>query len=234
MNNDLKLKSIIPESIEYKINKISDFGNEQIFHTEQKLVEKSCPKRKKEFVAGRITAKYILQSFGVENFPILTGKFREPVWPLGIVGSISHCSEYCFVAASSEKYTLSLGVDIEPNEPIAEELINYVLTDKEKDWIQYQKGKGGEGIHWSKAIFSAKESAYKCVFPLLKKYIDFKEVQTVFQPEEYSFRVNFLFVPHPGHLYEIISKVEGYLYSCDKFIYTLAVLPRSEAKIYIL
>ena len=181
----------VPENIIYNIRKISEFNNDVLYPNEQEYIAKCCEKRQREFVAGRILAKRILSFLGVNNFPVLSGEFREPLWPNDIVGSISHCDNYCFVAAAKNRNFYSIGVDIETSNPLAENLEDIVCTNSEQNWIKLTKSKGCL-LPLSKIIFSSKESIYKCIYPILKRYVDFKEVEILLQISAPYFRAYIL------------------------------------------
>jgi hypothetical protein len=54
----------------------------------------SVPKRQAEFVAGRICAREALTGWGHDNVVVGIGAHREPIWPQGLLGSITHCADY--------------------------------------------------------------------------------------------------------------------------------------------
>ena len=48
-------------------------------------------KRLSDFATGRYCAMKALEQFGIQDAIIPIGEDRAPIWPEGIVGSISHC-----------------------------------------------------------------------------------------------------------------------------------------------
>ena len=69
----------------------------------------AVPKRRSEFLAGRICAALALRAAGLPTFVGIEG--RRPVWPEGVAGSISHSNGRA-VAVISAKYS-QIGVDCE-------------------------------------------------------------------------------------------------------------------------
>lgn len=214
---------IFPENIEFEIRAISDSINETIFEEEQKLIERSCKKRRQEFKAGRIQAQNILRRLGVKRSPILSGKLRDPLWPEGIVGSISHCDKYCLVAAAKTKDYCSIGIDIENNDPLPGDLERFVCTPIEIEWIRSLKGKDSL-LSWSKIIFSAKESAYKCISPILQNFIDFKEAQITFTWPGTAFKVNIASKYENSSTFYHSSYINGAFQIIDGYVFTMATL----------
>src|SRR5450631_452976 len=61
-----------------------------LFPEEEALVSDASPSRRLEFLEGRACAHAALRRLGYDEAPILRGKARQPRWPSGFVGSISH------------------------------------------------------------------------------------------------------------------------------------------------
>jgi 4'-phosphopantetheinyl transferase EntD len=70
---------------------------------------------------------------------------------------------------------LGLGLDAESDEPLRDAFISYVLTGRERHWIRRQR-RDDQG-RLAKLVFSAKESVYKCQYPLTKRFLDFHQVE---------------------------------------------------------
>ena len=58
---------------------------------EEPLVARAVDKRRREFAAGRACARRALEQLGLPASPILAGPRREPLWPPGVVGALTHC-----------------------------------------------------------------------------------------------------------------------------------------------
>ena len=61
---------------------------------EAHLIEKAVDKRKREFTSARHCARLALGRLGLDPAPILRGDMGSPVWPNGVVGSLTHCDGY--------------------------------------------------------------------------------------------------------------------------------------------
>ena len=68
--------------------KIADH-RQSLYPEERALISGVIEKRAHEFSTGRFCARQALLEFGIDNFPVLRGEQREPIWPKNIVGSIS-------------------------------------------------------------------------------------------------------------------------------------------------
>jgi len=78
---------------------------------EARDVARAVPKRVAEFATGRACARRALAELGVTGFALRVGADREPLWPEGLTGSITHTSGFCGVVVAEKTAALSLGVD---------------------------------------------------------------------------------------------------------------------------
>jgi enterobactin synthetase component D len=132
-------------------------------------------KRQAQFLAGRIAAKNSLP-VNFKNQTVGIGRHREPLWPKGFMGSISHDKEIS-IALSQEQLSGGIGVDIQTTFEASEAEINkdIILSRSEKVLLR------DNIIDLSDRqlltlIFSAKECFFKAVFNQVGEYINFKDV----------------------------------------------------------
>lgn len=145
-----------------------------LFPEELHCVRSAVPKRRTEFAAGRHTARIALAVLGEPPCPILPGTAREPMWPSGIVGSISHDASHCIVAVARKRDGYqSLGVDIEEVGELDHATIESVCRSEELDRASHEAGPVREA---AKMIFSIKEAVFKCQFPITKTWLDFHDL----------------------------------------------------------
>ncbi len=141
---------------------------------EKEAVEGAAPTRVEQFTAGRVCARLALSQLGLATTkPIPRGEDRAPIWPEGFVGSISHTDTWCAAAVARAEDLRAIGIDLEPATPLKEALWRRVCTENERDWLHGLAEPGLKG----KVLFSAKESVYKCQYPLTMKFLGFHAVQ---------------------------------------------------------
>jgi enterobactin synthetase component D len=179
-------KKLFPQKIKVVLRQTvpeEDF----LYPEENKLVEKAVPKRQDEFKAGRFCAKTALEFFHVPNPLILSGSNQQPLWPDGFSGSITHCDGmYGAAAAKTDEYK-SLGFDIEviQRKVSEKEIAKRVCVSEELADMESLSDKDFQIA--ARTIFSAKESIYKCLFPLVGKYFGFQAVRIQLNRENHSF-----------------------------------------------
>jgi 4'-phosphopantetheinyl transferase EntD len=125
------------------------------FESERAVVARAVPKRRHEFASGRACARDALTQLGHPPAPLLPGPDRVPLWPAGVVGSISHSATCAWAAVARSQDLLSIGVDLEGDAPLDPELWPLVATPPELP--------GATGASM-KRLFCAKEAAFKCWF----------------------------------------------------------------------
>src|SRR5450830_253804 len=87
---------------------------QSLLPAERDSIAGAVPARIAEFAAGRHCAHQALQAFGVAaDVPLLRGPRREPLWPAGLVGSITHTAGYCAAVVAPASACAGLGIDAE-------------------------------------------------------------------------------------------------------------------------
>jgi Phosphopantetheinyl transferase component of siderophore synthetase len=128
-------------------------------------------KRRAEHLAGRIAAVHALAEYGEKSVPGI-GEAREPVWPAGLHGSISHCGTTALAVAARQP----VGIDLETlfSAEMADELVAEIVTPEERQRLLES------GLPFPLALtvaFSAKESLYKALSPLAEAMPGFASVR---------------------------------------------------------
>ncbi|HJX51222.1 MAG TPA: 4'-phosphopantetheinyl transferase superfamily protein [Polyangia bacterium] len=168
-----------------------DLGDDlDLFPEEFQAMARATSARRFEFSLGRRCAREALAILGGPRVAIPVGRFRDPVWPFGYVGSITHCRGFCAAAAArtlpgdGSGAIRGLGLDSEPAVSLPEELAGVVCTADECAWLASRQG---DGVPWDRLFFCAKESAYKCLFPATHRFLEFRDVGVRFDPEHGGF-----------------------------------------------
>lgn len=147
--------------------------------------QRALASRVQEFAAGRAAARQAMAQLGLAPEAIPVAADRSPVWPEGLHGSISHCARLC--AAVITTGPQSLGLDIEENTPLSEELLPLICSDAEQGRM------AGPDLFWrAKLVFSAKEAAYKAQFPLTGMVFGFDHIDLNLDLPARAFTATFL------------------------------------------
>lgn len=150
---------------------------ERLYPEERELVAAAVPKRAREFAAGRLLARELIARLGGTQAPLLARATREPVWPPTVTGSITHTDTWAAAAVAPHDAVGGLGIDLEPAEPLPEELLPLVVTAAERERL----GRGGALL--ARVLFSAKEAVFKAQFPRSGAFLDFPDVEVELRPD---------------------------------------------------
>jgi enterobactin synthetase component D len=153
---------------------------------EKAISSKAVTKRRADFVAGRAAANRAMRQLGInEPTPVPQGKMREPLWPEGIVGSITHSHPWTIAVAARRSTASAIGIDLESSARMKEEDISgHICTDSELAWMRGF----GEPMRALTMIFSSKEAIFKAFSPHCHRYFNFKDAQLFWLPDEGAFR----------------------------------------------
>jgi 4'-phosphopantetheinyl transferase EntD len=211
------IEDILPACV-ISVESRHDPADVMLFPEEQRAVERAVEKRRLEFTTARMCARAALRELGVAPVPIPTGERGEPLWPAGVLGSITHCDGYraCAVGHSSEVVTV--GIDAEPNAALPVGLLGDIARPEELPSLRLLQSERPE-IHWDRLLFSAKESVYKAWFPLAKRWLGFEDAVVAISPSKGTFDVELL-VPGPRLADGPLRGFSGRWMVCDGIVLT--------------
>ncbi|MBI4237781.1 MAG: 4'-phosphopantetheinyl transferase superfamily protein [Deltaproteobacteria bacterium] len=138
--------------------------------------------RRCEFLAGRYCAQQALQQIVSPPIPwIPAGHDRSPRWPDGIVGSITHTTDYVAAAVARSDRIGALGIDSESLLPatVVREMAALVAYPEELALFRSAAPSLAEARVAVTLCFSMKESLFKCLYPLTQRYVDFLSAQII-------------------------------------------------------
>jgi 4'-phosphopantetheinyl transferase EntD len=153
------------------------------------MVARAVAKRVREVTNARACARRALAALGRPEVPILRGEKGEPVWPAGVVGSITHTKDYCAAAVADTGTTRSIGIDAEVHDALPDGVLAHIAFGAELD--QLKRLSGGD-VWWDRLLFSAKESVYKAWFPLARRWLGFEDAMVTIDPDNRTFHARIL------------------------------------------
>jgi 4'-phosphopantetheinyl transferase EntD len=166
-----------------------------LFPEEATLVARATEKRRREFTTGRECARGALAALGIAAAPILRGYRGAPLWPDGIVGSITHCAGYCAAAVARKYDLLTIGLDAEPNAALPGGVLELISLPAERARLR-ELAATAPAISWDRLLFCAKEAVYKAWFPLTGQWLGFADADITIDAKERAFNAR-IQVPAP-------------------------------------
>lgn len=162
-------------------------------------------KRKAEYLAGRYLVRYMMRCAGVADSEIHSGKDREPCWPAGITGSISHNKDTAICAMNFGQPLIATGIDIETimTWQTASDLSGSVISETE---VAYLSKLTASYPFLLTLAFSAKESLFKAIYPQIRKYVGFLDASIIGVDQQhccFTLQLNIPLLPHfrQGHYF---------------------------------
>lgn len=136
-------------------------------------LKNATTKRQMEFLAGRYIAHKALRELCFDISHIPRNEHGAPVWPDGVVASVSHTNSVAVCAASLRRHNDYLGVDIENwISPLNTKDIMRIVIDSHEEYIL-----SGADVSFESALtiaFSAKESFFKALYSHVGKHFNFE------------------------------------------------------------
>jgi 4'-phosphopantetheinyl transferase EntD len=184
------IAAILPASV---VAVDSDFAGPMspLFPSEQLLIARAVAQRRREFTAARIYARHALAQLGYPASPILSGEQHEPLWPSGVVGSITHCDGYCACAVARSTELATLGIDAEPHAALPEGILAVIAHASEQAWVR-DLARSSPAIHWDRLVFSAKETVYKAWYQRTSQKLRFPYAIVEVHPRTGTFSARLL------------------------------------------
>ncbi|MEU4176697.1 4'-phosphopantetheinyl transferase superfamily protein [Streptomyces sp. NPDC026589] len=175
------IERLLPADVSCAATRAETVPEGTLFPEEEALVAKSVAKRRNDFATARACARRAMAGLGLPPVAVLHGHRGRPLWPEGIVGSLTHCEGYRAAALARAKGVLSLGIDAEPHAPLPAGVRELVTLPAERRRIGLPAPAGESEIHWDRVLFSAKESVFKTWYPVTGIELDFIQADLTFQ-----------------------------------------------------
>ena len=161
---------------------------------------RAVPRRQAEHLAGRMAAVMALRHAGSEDSAPGIGAHREPLWPAGFTGSITHTAGVAMaVALKTANPADGVGIDLEAllDDADAYEIADDVVNPQERRLLE------ARALPFPLALtlaFSAKESLFKALFPQVGTWFGFDCAEVIALEEaRLTLRLRRALGPLPPH-----------------------------------
>lgn len=171
------MRAVLPRSADVVYAELYDDPPDLIpLPEEEPLIARSVAKRRNEFITARHCARLAMEELGIPPSPILKGEKGEPRWPVGVVGSLTHCQGYRGAVVARTGGVRSVGIDAEPHDVLPDKVLEAISLPAERHEIAGLP----DGMHWDRILFCAKEATYKAWFPLTERWLGFEDAHITF------------------------------------------------------
>ncbi|AVZ73091.1 4'-phosphopantetheinyl transferase [Streptomyces lunaelactis] len=158
----------------------ADLPEAQLHPAERGLAVTFRAGRRAEFATVRHCARRAGRSLGLPPFPLLPGDMGAPLWPAGVVGSMTHCRGYRGAAVANAADVRALGIDAEPHLPLPDGMLERIALPEE---LRHQEAlrSWDQTVSWDRLLFCVKEAVYKVWSPLTGHWLGFHETSVLIQ-----------------------------------------------------
>lgn len=150
--------------------RISEGDEYALLPAELPYFRNAVAKVRRQSGAARLVARALLQRVGWAPAAIPRSAAGAPLWPEGIAGSLAHDATFAVAVVAATDDVMVLGIDIEPDLPLPDDLDLLVSTPRERR--RYPPS-----LLKSRLLFTAKEAVYKAVHPIDGIFLDFQDIE---------------------------------------------------------
>lgn len=169
---------------------------DRLFPEERMLLPTTAnPHYVASFAAGRIAAREAMLTLGEPASPILRGERGMPVWPPHLRGSLTHKRDLAVAIVVRAESYVGVGIDLEIHRSSRHRRFSAsICTANERTWLAQFDGDRDAMLL---AIFSAKESIFKALYPTCRRYFGFQAAELTLSADRDSFTGTLLEELHP-------------------------------------
>jgi 4'-phosphopantetheinyl transferase EntD len=216
------LEQLLPANV-VSVEVFEDRLDESVFPGEEDLIADAVENRRREFITARRCAREALARLGYPPAPIRSGPKREPKWPSGVVGSITHTNGFRAAAVALRGAVVSIGVDTEQNSPLPDGIEERIALAAESEMLT-QLTSAFPATHWDRILFSAKESIYKAWYPLTGRWLGFENAHLIIDPAG-TFLARLLVDYASKYARPPLGEIRGRFTVSNGFVATAVIIP---------
>ena len=165
-----------------------DRAGVKLYPSEMRSLGDAVQQRRAEYMTARSLIRDAFAVLGEPEVAVPNGDHGEPIWPAGIVGSITHCTGFRACAVAHDVRFRALGIDAEPDLPLPQSVWEEVAFGSEREWPP-DAGRSEESAasrseprqplppNARRLLFCIKEAIYKTWFPLTGTWLGFDDVE---------------------------------------------------------
>jgi len=153
-----------------------------LYPVEVEQIGAAVERRRVDFAGARACARAAMTRLGVPPGPVLRGARGVPVWPPGLVGTLTHTDGLRAAALARAGRVRSVGLDVERHEPLADGVLEAVSLPEEAAWVRAARTEM-PSVAWDALLFTAKEATYKAWFPLTHRWLGFADAHITLVPD---------------------------------------------------
>ncbi len=177
------MRDLLPQAVAVAVAGTDDWAGELLPAERACLGDRAVAGRRRDFTAGRVCARRALAGLGLPPTPVPSAPDRSPVWPAGVVGTITHTWDYCAAAVARTAELRSVGMDAERHRELNPGVRRKVCLPEE----EAELARLPADAPWPTVLFSVKETVYKVWWPVVGTWLDFHDARVTLDPDAGTF-----------------------------------------------
>lgn len=169
------LRALLPRSV-CVVEVSGDLPDALVWPGEESAVRGADAGRVAEFTTTRQCARLALRQLGCPDHGIPAGPDREPLWPSGVVGSLTHCDGVRAAAVACSVDVRAVGIDAEPHAVTEVGVLDVAASVSEIEMLDTLTASMSD-VAWDRVLFSAKEAIFKAWFPLTRQWLGYTDCE---------------------------------------------------------
>lgn len=146
-------------------------------HRLPQSIQSAAPRRRAAFVAGSICAELALAALSppVNSSVLVRNSRGGPLWPRGVLGSITHNGHTAAAVAVRHDACVGLGIDVETRVDLygLQAITDVCFTAGERD----RHLSSADPAATATLVFSAKESLYKALQATFPDWVEYTDIE---------------------------------------------------------
>jgi 4'-phosphopantetheinyl transferase EntD len=163
------MAALAPNGVRIGCRIIREGDEAHLLPEEARSIPARQPAMRRASGAARWIAHGLLAELGVDDFAILRAPSGAPAWPEGIAGSLAHDDDIAVAAVARVGRISSLGIDVEPAQPLPDDIFALVATRADQTDAADRHLAG-------RILFAAKEAVYKAAYPLDREVLGYEDI----------------------------------------------------------
>ena len=163
------MAAIAPRNVRTGCRLIGDADEAHLLPEEARSIPARQPAMRRASGAARWVAHRLLANIGISDVAIPRAPSGAPVWPEGTIGSLAHDDDMAVAAVAPVGDIVSLGIDVEPAQPLPDDIFAIVATGADRIGAADRRLAG-------RLLFAAKEAVYKAAYPLDREVLGYEDI----------------------------------------------------------
>ncbi|MDR0783904.1 MAG: 4'-phosphopantetheinyl transferase superfamily protein, partial [Propionibacteriaceae bacterium] len=163
-DQDCGLRAILPAAVAVVETRV-DVSEDALWPEERRGLEGVPTPRRLQYATVRHCARQGLALLGLPPSAIPSRPGKAPIWPEGVIGSMTHCHGYRAAVVARAGPLRTIGIDAEPAQALPAKVLARIALPAELVAVT-ELAATDPTTAFDRVLFCAKEAVFKAWYPL--------------------------------------------------------------------